>query len=199
MNRFADIVLPLAQPAYCFALPEGVVLQEGDAVAVQFGPRNIYTGIVWRLHDEPPKAKRIKPVGARLYDTPLLDKAQMRLWEWMADYYMCSIGEVMRMALPSMAKPKGKSEEEFSAEIFKPRTEPFVALAEEWRDMERLQQECERIGRRAPRRKEILLRLATAAPEEKNEWGEIPRRLIECDSTILAALRKAGYITITER
>ena len=45
-NRFADIVLPLAQPAYCFALPEGVALQRGDAVAVQFGPRNIYTGIV---------------------------------------------------------------------------------------------------------------------------------------------------------
>ena len=60
MNRFADIVLPLAQPAYCFAVPEGVALQEGDAVAVQFGPRNIYTGIVWRLHDEPPAAKRIK-------------------------------------------------------------------------------------------------------------------------------------------
>ena len=199
MNRFADIVLPLAQPAYCFALPEGEVLQEGDAVAVQFGPRNIYTGIVWRLHDEPPKAKRIKQVRARLYDTPLLDRAQMRLWEWMADYYMCSIGEVMRMALPSMAKPKGKTEEEFSAEIFKPRTEPYVALAEEWSDRERLQQECERIGRRAPRRKEILLRLATAALEEKNDWGEIPRRLIECDSTILSALRKAGYITITER
>ena len=199
MNRFADIVLPLAQPAYCFAVPEGVALQEGDAVAVQFGPRNIYTGIVWRLHDEPPKAKRIKQVGDRLYDTPLLDRAQMRLWEWMADYYMCTIGEVMRMALPSMAKPKGRSEEEFSSEIFKPRTEPFVALAEEWSDKERLQQECERIGRRVPRRKEVLLRLATAEPAEKNDWGEIPRRLLECDSAILAALRKAGYITITER
>ena len=106
------------------------------------------------------------------------------------------IGEVLRMALPSMAKPKGKSEEEFSSEIFKPRTEPFVALKAEWSDRERLLQECERIGRRAPRRNEILLRIATATPEEKNDFGEIPRRLIECDSTILAALRKAGYISI---
>ena len=88
-------------------------------------------------------------------------------------------------------------------EVFYPSMEELVAtlrgLAEEWSDKERLQQECERIGRRAPRRKEILLRLATAVPEEKNDWGEIPRRLLECDSTILAALRKAGYITITER
>ena len=199
MTLFADIVLPLAQPAYCFALPEGQEVQLGDAVAVQFGARNIYTGIVWRLHNEPPAAKRIKPVGEPLYDTPLLDAEQMRLWEWMADYYMCTIGEVMRMALPSLAKPKGRSEEEFSEVIFQPRTEPYIALTAEWSDREHLLEECERIGRRAPRRREVLLRIANADPTEKNLNGEIPRRLIECDSTILAALRKAGYITLTLR
>jgi primosomal protein N' (replication factor Y) len=202
MTRFADIVLPLAQPAYSFSIPEGAEgesLRVGDAVAVQFGARNIYTGIVWRLHDEPPTAKRIKPIGKRLYDTPLLDAEQMRLWEWMADYYMCTIGEVMRMALPSMAKPKGKTEEEFSEVVFRPRTEPYIALTAEWSDRERLAEECERIGRRAPRRREVLLRIADADPSERNLNGEIPRRLIECDSNILAALRKAGYITFTLR
>ena len=202
MTRFADIVLPLAQPAYSFSIPEGAEgesLRVGDAVAVQFGARNIYTGIVWRLHDEPPTAKRIKPIGERLYDTPLLDAEQMRLWEWMADYYMCTIGEVMRMALPSMAKPKGKTEEEFSEVVFRPRTEPYIALTAEWSDRERLAEECERIGRRAPRRREVLLRIADADPSERNLNGEIPRRLIECDSNILAALRKAGYITFTLR
>ena len=110
---YADIVLPLAQPTYSFAVPEGVELQCGDAVAVQFGQRYIYTGIVWRLHAERPAFKRIKSVGARLYDVPLLDEPQMRFWEWVADYYMCTLGEVMRMALPSLAKPRGASEEEF--------------------------------------------------------------------------------------
>ena len=103
---YADIVLPLAQPTYSFAVPEGVGLQCGDAVAVQFGQRYIYTGIVWRLHAERPAFKRIKSVGARLYDVPLLDEPQMRFWEWVADYYMCTLGEVMRMALPSLAKPR---------------------------------------------------------------------------------------------
>ena len=100
---YADIVLPLAQPAYTFAVPEDMELRCGDAVAVQFGQRYIYTGIVWRLHGVRPDFKRVKSVGARLYDVPLLDERQMRFWEWMADYYMCTLGEVMRMALPAMA------------------------------------------------------------------------------------------------
>ena len=49
--RYADIVLPLAQPLYTFAVAEGVTLCEGMAVAVPFGRSKIYTGIVWRLHD----------------------------------------------------------------------------------------------------------------------------------------------------
>ena len=46
--RYADIVLPLAQPLYTFAVAEGVTLCEGMAVAVPFGRSKIYTGIVWQ-------------------------------------------------------------------------------------------------------------------------------------------------------
>ena len=126
--RYADIVLPLAQPTYSFAIADGLELQCGDAVAVQFGSRNIYTGIVWRLHNQPPKAKRIKTISRKLYPHPLLDACQQQLWEWLADYYMCTLGEVMRMALPSLIKPQGATDEEFAAEEFQPRTEPFVTL-----------------------------------------------------------------------
>ena len=196
---FADIVLPLAQPAYCFSVPEGMELQAGDAVSVQFGHRNIYTGIVWRLHNERPDVKRIKSVGRKLYDRPLLDDKQRQLWEWMADYYMCSIGEVMRMALPSMIKPQGRDDEEFSADEFRPRTEAYISLGDEWQDTERLEAECERISRRAPRRSQILRFLKDFPATKRNTLGEIPRRLVECDATMLAALRKAGYIAINER
>ena len=196
---FADIVLPLAQPAYCFSVPEGMELQEGDAVSVQFGHRNIYTGIVWRLHNERPDVKRIKSIGRRLYDRPLLDDKQRQMWEWMADYYMCSIGEVMRMALPSMIKPQGRDDEEFSADEFRPRTEAYISLSDEWQERERLEAECERISRRAPRRSQILRFLRDFPATRRNTMGEIPRRLVECDATMLTALRKAGYITINER
>lgn len=196
---YADIVLPLAQPAYTFAVPEGMELRCGDAVAVQFGQRYIYTGIVWRLHGVRPDFKRVKSVGARLYDVPLLDERQMRFWEWMADYYMCTLGEVMRMALPSMAKPRGRSEEEFSAEVFRPRTEQYVALAEAWRDAGALSAECDRIRRRAPRRCEALEALATFGDEGRTEDGAIPRRLLDIDGAVLAVLRKGGYVDVTER
>ena len=196
---YADIVLPLAQPAYTFAVPEGMELRCGDAVAVQFGQRYIYTGIVWRLHGVRPDFKRVKSVGARLYDVPLLDERHMRFWEWMADYYMCTLGEVMRMALPSMAKPRGRSEEEFSAEVFRPRTEQYVALAEVWRDAGALSAECDRIRRRAPRRCEALETLAAFGDEGRTEDGAIPRRLLDIDGAVLAALRKGGYVDVTER
>ncbi len=202
MPLFADIVLPLAQPAYSFSVPEGAEgdgVRVGDAVAVQFGPRNIYTGIVWRLHNEPPAVKRIKSIGRRLYDRPLLDEQQMRLWEWMAEYYMCTLGEVMRIALPSLIKPQGTSAEEFSMDEFQPRTEAYVALAEQWCNGEALQAELERIRRRAPRRVQILEQIVAFDKSKLNAKGEIPRRLIECDSTQLAVLRKAGYVVVNQR
>lgn len=118
--RYADIVLPLAQPLYTFAVAEGVTLCEGMAVAVPFGRSKIYTGIVWRLHDRRPDFKTVKTVSRALYGTPLLDERQRRFWEWVADYYMCSLGEVMRVALPSLMKPSGHGEEEFAADEFRP-------------------------------------------------------------------------------
>lgn len=198
MPRFADIVLPLAQPAYSFSVPEGAegdAVRVGDAVAVQFGPRNIYTGIVWRLHDRRPAVKRVKTIGRRLYSRPLLTAEQMRLWEWMADYYMCTLGEVMRVALPSLIKPQGASDEEFSQDEFRPRTETFVALKDEWCDGETLRLECDRLRRRAPRRVQVLEQLQQLLSERE----EVPRREIDCDAQQIAALVKGGYITLHER
>ena len=202
MSRFADIVLPLAQPAYCFSVPEGAegdALREGDAVAVQFGPKNIYTGIVWRLHDERPNVKRIKPIGRRLYDRPLLNEQGRRLWEGIADYYMCTIGEVMRVALPSLIKPQGSSAEEFLRDEFRPRMETYLSLSMQWRDKKALSEECDRISRRAPRRSEVLRQILSFDSAQCNSAGELPRRLIDCDSAQIAALRKGGYIEVVER
>ena len=98
---------------------------------VLFGRSKNYNGIVWRLHDRRPDFKTVKTVSRVLYGTPLLDERQRRFWEWVADYYMCTLGEVMRVALPSLMKPSGHGEEEFAADEFRPRREWFVALAGE--------------------------------------------------------------------
>ena len=191
---YADIVLPLAQPAYTFAVPEGLEVSPGDAVAVPFGPRKIYTGIVWRVHAEPPAAGRVKTILRRLYDRPLLPAPQMRLWEWVADYYLCTVGEVMRAALPSLMKPSGDTEEAFSEEEFRPRTECYVSLPAELHDEARFHEACERLERRAPKQYEALLEVATAGDETRISTGEVARRLLRADYGTLQALCRKGLL-----
>lgn len=199
MERYADIVLPLAQPAYTFAVADGLDVEEGQAVAVQFGPRRIYTGIVWRLHHRRPDFPRIKTVSRTLYDRPLLDTQQRALWEWMADYYMCTLGEVMRFALPQTIKPSGNSEQEFAEREYRPRTETYVSLGKELHDEARFHETMERLTRRAPRQYAALLEIASAEGGETISTGEVPRRLLTADAATLAALQKKGFVTLVRR
>ena len=186
MSRFADIVLPLAQPAYTFAVGEGVEVCVGDAVAVQFGKNAVYTGVVWRLHDTPPAKGVAKPILKVLYDKPLLSELQMRFWEWIADYYICSVGEVMRVALPSIIKAKARCEDEF--EPYLPKREITVNLvAEAFTEEVR-----EKMMRRAPKRYEALCAIEQAG-------GVQPRHAVELDATALKALVKAGFVEMGER
>ena len=188
---YAEIVLPLAQPTYTFAIPEGMSLAEGDAVAVQFGAKNYYTGIVWSITDRRPDVKRLKSVVSRLYSHPLLCREQMRFWEWVASYYLCTLGEVMRIALPSLIKPKAGSIEEFSDELFSPRQEHCLQLSERWCDEALLREEISRIERRAPRRAALLgdmLALLTRGERV------VPRYQLPYDAPLLLTMRRAGYL-----
>ena len=186
MSRFADIVLPLAQPAYTFAIGEGVEVCVGDAVAVQFGKSAVYTGVVWRLHDTPPAKGTAKPILKVLYDKPLLSELQMRFWEWIADYYICSVGEVMRVALPSIIKAKARCEDEF--EPYLPKREITVALvADAFTEEVR-----EKMMRRAPKRYEALCAIEQAG-------GVLSRHAVDLDSVALKALVKSGLIEMGER
>ncbi len=114
MFKYADIVLPLAIEPLTYEIEEGMELREGEAVAVPMGQAvaTFYTGIVWRLHDERPSYTLIRKVAKRLYDRVLLSSEQRKFWAWMADYYLCTIGEVMRVALPAMVKASGIDEQE---------------------------------------------------------------------------------------
>lgn len=169
--RYADIVLPLAQPLYTFAVAEGVTLCEGMAVVVPFGRSKIYTGIVWRLHDRRPDFKTVKTVSRVLYGTPLLDERQRRFWEWVADYYMCTLGEVMRVALPSLMKPSGHGEEEFAADELP--APPGVVRGPGRRSAHRrrLAAALERMGRPCPPAAEALEELLPLRPTGRKSPG----------------------------
>lgn len=107
MPRFADILLPLALPSpLTYILPSNLQqVAVGQRVVVPLGKKRIYTGIVVSIHDkEPEPGLNLKAVEAAEDEKPLVLPQQLSLWKWMADYYMCTLGEVMKAALPSGLK-----------------------------------------------------------------------------------------------
>lgn len=198
-DRFADIVLPLAPTFFTFSIPPEIgTLVPGSAVTVPLGERKIYTGIVWRIHDQRPPYEVIKPILRRLFDFPLLLPEQMRFWEWIADYYMCSLGDVMRAVLPALLKPSGFSDEEYAHDGFRPRKASFVAFAETISDEVRLHEACESV-RKASRQYAALLELAESLPATAMFDSEVARNLLKAKTTTLHLLEKKGFIRITER
>ncbi|MDR2913081.1 MAG: primosomal protein N' [Alistipes sp.] len=193
--RYAEIILPIAGGCYTFGvegdMADGVTV--GSAVSVQFGARKIVGGIVRSLTSERPPYKNIKPVLSLLFPEPIVTEGQLRLWDWMSDYYMCTLGEVMRAALPSMLKPSGFTADEFASDEFRPRRVRMVALT--LCSEEALAEACEGLRRRAPKQYDALVELGSFGLD----GVAVPRERLRADSTILGALEKKGFVVITER
>ena len=108
---FADVILPLPLAgAFTYSLPVAFAekIQVGCRVVVPFGKRKFYSAIVVRKHDEKPSYDT-KEVLELLDEQPILFPIQKKLWEWMADYYLCTEGEIFKAALPSGLKLESES------------------------------------------------------------------------------------------
>ncbi len=104
---YASIILPLALPkTYTYAIPElwQATVRPGMRVEVVFGKSRKYAGIIKSLGPDKPAAFTPKDILNVLDSEPVVNEMQLALWSWMADYYMCSEGEVMSAALPSNFK-----------------------------------------------------------------------------------------------
>lgn len=104
----ANIILPLAVYAeYTYLVPPNLAdkVKEGIRVEVQFGAKRVYAGVVKRIFEgEAPTNIRLKPIANILDEHAIVPTKQLQLWQWIAQYYMCSEGEVMQAALPSAFK-----------------------------------------------------------------------------------------------
>ena len=101
---FVDVLLPLALPkafTYRLSKDEAERFAPGFRVVVPFGKQKLYTAIVARLHQVAPQTYEHKPIGMILDEVPSVTQTQLNFWVWMASYYMCSEGEVMRACLPA--------------------------------------------------------------------------------------------------
>ena len=112
MEKFVDVIVPLPLHAcFTYALPSEMAerVRIGCRVVVPFGKKKYYTGIVRNVHYLKPQTYEVKEVTAVLDERPILLPLQFRFWEWLADYYLCTQGDVYKAALPSGLKLESKT------------------------------------------------------------------------------------------
>ncbi len=106
MGAYAEIIIPLALPQnYTWAVPQqySSVIQPGVRAEVELKNKK-YAGVVKRIFPQKPEGFNPKPILNVLDKEPVIHPEQLKLWQWIANYYMCSEGEVMQAAVPSNFK-----------------------------------------------------------------------------------------------
>lgn len=109
---FIDVILPLHIPdTYTYRVPQEYndAVRVGQRVVVQFGPKRLYSAVVRRIHEEVPQHFQPKYVLAILDADPIVSEEMFRFWEWIARYYMCYVGDVMAVAIPSALRLASES------------------------------------------------------------------------------------------
>ena len=137
-NHFADIILPLAvKGIFTYRIPEELhaTVIPGVRVLVQFGNKKLYSGVVSNIHESPPASENIRPVIRVLDPVPVANNIMLKFWSWISDYYMCSQGEVVKAALPSILFLEGETSAPV-LEKYKPREESFIEPASVFSDKE---------------------------------------------------------------
>ena len=112
MNKYVDVIVPLPIASqFTYSVPSGMEnkIQVGCRVIVPFGLKKYYTAIVIRLHDTAPQGFKVKQVIEVLDEAPVLLPRQYNLWKWIADYYLCTLGDVYKAAVPAGLKVESET------------------------------------------------------------------------------------------
>lgn len=198
---FADVILPLAIAPLTFEVEESMSdnIVVGSGVAVPLGENKIYTGIVKRLHHNTPPYKRLRTVAAIVRTEPLAGIGQIALWEWMAEYYMCTEGEIMRAALPSLLKPSAENDDLFSKLVFSLGREQMLRLPKGLRSEAALNEALEALLPRRKAQYKAMMEFLGLCGEGHYFDGEVPRRALEASTPIIAKLLEGGLLESYDR
>ena len=171
MSNFVDVILPLPLPGtFTYSIPEelkGKIIP-GCRVVVPFGKKVTYTALVSSLHNNPNNNYEIRPIRELLDEAPIVLNEQIKLWNWIARYYMCSLGEIYKAAIPQGLKGE-----------FKPRTEQRVRLTARCNDEKGINLILQSLSR-APRQKRLLATyLQATTPFNENSKEISKHKLLE--------------------
>ena len=175
-GNFAQVILPLPlYSSFTYAVPE-VMKREitiGSRVLVQFGRKKFYTGLVESFSNTPPGNFEIKEIMAVLDESPIIRYPQLNLWEWIAEYYLCSKGDVYKAAVPTGLKPE---------------SETWISLNTDYEQPE---------GIRFTEREALVVQLLDS--EKKLKLGDIQDRLkLKNSNALLNRMLDKGIIEISE-
>ncbi len=104
MQYFVNVILPIPLVklfTYSINAAEASFLRPGMRVAVPFGKSKLYTAIVFNVHETPPETYEAKDIHQILDEHAIVNEFQLQFWKWISEYYLCSLGDVMRASLPS--------------------------------------------------------------------------------------------------
>ncbi len=176
--QFVQVIVPLAlNTAFTYKVkPEDAsCISIGSRVVVPFGGRKFYTAIVTSINPVPPKDIDIKYIDQVLDSNPIISKAQLELWNWVSDYYLCTIGEVYRAAVPAGLKLE---------------SETYVDLSPEFTP--------EMLNNVSPNGREVIFHLEHAS--KKLSVGQLSKLTgISYVSGIITNLLSSGAIIISEK
>ena len=120
MKRYVDVILPLPLPkSFTYSLPDEYAeeVKIGCRVVVPFGRKKFYTAIVRNVHYCAPTEYEVKDISTLLDASPILLPNQFKFWEWIADYYLCTQGDVYKAALPSGLKLESETIVEYNPDF----------------------------------------------------------------------------------
>lgn len=190
---FADVILPLPLPGtFTYSIPAEMerTILPGCRVTVPLGNKKSYTALVVTLHDKKPEEYEVKEIKELLDETPIVTSIQTRLWEWISRYYLCSLGDIYKAAIPQGLKGE-----------FRPRTEQRVRITARCNDKKAIGLLLQSLSR-APRQRRLLDTYIQIAEPFSGEPKEISRhKLIETaqvSSVIYNQLREKGILETYE-
>ena len=117
---YADIILPVPLPrlfTYSVASECAGSIKVGKRVAIPFGKKKVYSGVVYQLHHNKPEEYETKDIITVLDDEIVVNAYQLKFWDWLANYYQCTLGEVYKAALPSGLKMESETRIIYNADF----------------------------------------------------------------------------------
>ena len=195
---FVDVILPVPLDGFfTYSVPSSAneQVEVGKRVLVPFGRNKTYVGIIASKHHQQPEGYQTKDILQVLDSTPMLLGNQLRLWQWIADYYMSPIGEVFKAAFPSGLKAE---------DGYKPKTETYIRLAPQFRSEQALHIALDML-RRAPKQQAALIDYMALSGIE--EYGATATTILTRDELLnqghslqtVAALVQRGLLETYEQ